>query len=242
MKKIQLLLLLAFSMLLVQCDTAERRQSKAEDLIKKHLFETLDNFDSHELISVKLDTLHDVWMSDPKMMELGNDYIMAQAYYEQLESEISDLQARVKSRQQAALRNILNGNGGAFWSQAISIQDFKNQILTTQAASKEAYIEMCTLADSLVANNQKLENANEFAGWYVTYKFRYTASSGEPRIHTEYHIINPELSEILYSWDEDDYAVFQKIKSINDAIHNHQPDWRAEIVDSEDAPVEQTAE
>lgn len=234
MKKVLLMLMLLLSLLFVQCDTAERRQSKAEDLIKKHLFETLDNFNSHELISIKLDTLHRVWLASPQMIELGNEYLSVQANYYQLESEISDLEDRIKSSQQAAVRSLFNGNGGGFWSQAINIQDIKERISTKQADSKVAYINMRTLGDSLVANNQRLEEANDFAGWYVTYKFRYTDSSGEPRIHTEYHILNPKLSEILYSWDEDDYSKMQMIKSVNDAIQNHPQDWRLELEMAED--------
>lgn len=242
MKIVQRSFLLLLSLLFVQCDTAERRQSKAEDLIKKHLFETLDNFDSHELISVKLDTLHKVWLASPKMIELGNEYLLAQSKYYQLESEISDLEDRIKSSQQAAVRSLFNGNGGGFWSQAINIQDIKERISAKQAESEGAYINMRTLGDSLVANNQMLEDANDFAGWYVTYKFRYTDSSGEPRIHTEYHILNPKLSEILYSWDEDDYSKLQMIKSVSDAIQNHPQDWRLELEMAEDELSEKVDE
>lgn len=87
-----------------------------------------------------------------------------------------------------------------------------------------------------------LEDANDFAGWYVTYKFRYTDSSGEPRIHTEYHILNPKLSEILYSWDEDDYSKLQMIKSVSDAIQNHPQDWRLELEMTEDELSEKVDE
>ena len=31
----------------MECDTAERRKSKAEDAIEKHLFETIDNYQSY---------------------------------------------------------------------------------------------------------------------------------------------------------------------------------------------------
>ncbi len=234
MKIVQLLLMLLLSSLFVQCDTAERRQSKAADLIKKHLFATLDNFDSHELISVNLDTLHKVWLASPKMIELGKEYLLTHDNYYQLESEISELEERIKSSQQAAVRSLFNGNGGGFWSQAINIQDIKEKISAKQADSKIAYIKMRTLGDSLVANNLRIENANEFAGWYVTYKFRYADSSGKPRIHTEYHILNPKLSEILYSWDEDDYSKLQMIKTVSDAIQNHPQDWRLDLEMAED--------
>lgn len=242
MKIVQLSLMLLLSLLFVQCDTAERRQSKAEELIKKHLFETLDNFDSHELISVKLDTLHRVWLASPQMIELGNEYLSAQANYYQLKAEISDLEDRIKSSQQAAVRSLFNGNGGGFWSQAINIQDIKEKISAKQTDTKVAYINMCTHGDSLVANNQRLEDANDFAGWYVTYKFRYTDTSGEPRIHTEYHILNPKLTEILYSWDEDDYGKLQMIKTVSDAIQNHPQDWRLELEMADDELKEEIDE
>lgn len=242
MKKFQLLLMLLLGILFVQCDTAERRQSKAEELIEKYLFETLDNFNSHELISVKLDTLHSVWLACPQMIELGNEYLSAQANYYQLESEISDMEDRIKSSQQAALRSLLNGNDGGFWSQAINIKDIKKSLSEKQADSKVAYINMRTLGDSLMANNKRLEEANKFAGWYVTYKFRFTDSFGEPRIHTEYHILNPKLSEIVYSWDEDDYSKLQMIKSVDDAIQNHPQDWRLELEKASDELKEEIDE
>lgn len=238
MKSVKCLFILLLGLLLVQCDTAGRRQSKAEDLIKNHLFETLDNFDSHELISVKLDTLHKVWLTSQKMIELGNDYQEAKAIYYQLDSEISDLEDRIKSSRQAAVSSLFSGNGGGFWSQAIRIQDIEEEIKAKKEDSKAAYVYMQTLGDSLIVNNQRLEKANEFAGWYVTYKFRYTDSSGVPRIHTEYHILNPQLSEILYSWDEDDYGKLKMIHSVNEAIQNEPGEWSIELATTEDEEEE----
>lgn len=242
MKIFQLLLIFLLSLLFVQCDTTERRQSKAEDLIKQHLFETLDNFDSHELISIKLDTLHIAWLASPKMIELGNEYLVAQAIYNQLESEVSDLEDQIKSSQQAAVRSFFNRDNGGFWSQAMNLQAIKERISIKKAESKAAYINMRTLGDSLVANDQRLEEMNDFPGWYVTYKFRYTDYSGEPRIHTEYHILNPKLTEILYSWDEDDYRKSQMIKSVNYAIQSHPQDWRLELEMAEDELKEEDDE
>lgn len=234
--------MLLLGLLFAQCDTSERRQSKAEELIEKHLFETLDNFNSHELISVKLDTLRKAWLSSPEMIELGDKYLLAQANYQRLESEISALEDRIKSSQKAAVRSLYSGNGGGFWSQALTIQDIKEKISAKQDESKVAYIKMRTLGDSLIVNNQRLEKATDFFGWYVTYKFRYTDSSGQPRIYTEYHILNPKLSEIIYSWGEDDYPKIRMINSVNETIEIGLQDWELELEMAEDELQEESDE
>lgn len=239
MKYFKLALSVMVSLLFVQCDTAERRQSKAGDLIKTHLFETLDNFDSHELISVKLDTLKDAWLTNADMIALGEQYIAALEYQKELEYRISVLESRIKSSQQAAISSLFSGNGGGFWSEAYNIQSIKEEVESAKRASVEAYSFYQTIGDSLGVRNQRLMEATPFAGWLVTYKYRYTDTGGEPRIHTEFHILDPEISTILYSWDEDDHNKKRMINIVNDAIIREPGEWSFELATTPDEEDEE---
>lgn len=216
MKTIRLFTLLFVCMMLVQCNTVERRQSKAEDLIKKHLFENLDEFDSITFVSISLDTLKDVWMSNPEMQKLGEDYYYAQRNNSQVNYQIQNIEDEMNSIQQTAIGSLYSRNYGAFFNKSAKYDQLKKNLKEVQTVAEEAFKSQTALEDSLRVRNQKLNTDNP--GWYVTYKYRCPDSNNKPRIHTKYFILNPDITSIIYSWDEDDYEVKSMIESVNDAL------------------------
>ena len=68
------ILSLIIILLLVQCNSEESRKEKAEELIKKDLFETLPDYKSYELVSIEMDTIKETWISIPGIIDLAKEY------------------------------------------------------------------------------------------------------------------------------------------------------------------------
>lgn len=71
------ILSLIIILLLVQCNSEESRKEKAEELIKKDLFETLPDYKSYELVSIEMDTIKETWISIPGIIDLAKEYQQA---------------------------------------------------------------------------------------------------------------------------------------------------------------------
>ncbi|MDE6490199.1 MAG: hypothetical protein K2L49_03470, partial [Muribaculaceae bacterium] len=146
-------------LLFVQCDSAERRKSKAEDAIEKHLFETLDNYQSYEKISTEVDTLQDLWLAHPEIISFAGKLCYVEDNSEFYES----------------------------------------------------------LSDNLRAMISKLEPAKE-PYWCVTQKFRISEDGQGPKIHTAHYILDHDMNEIIFSWDENDIRTQRLINIVSGII------------------------
>lgn len=95
------ILSLIIILLLVQCNSEESRKEKAEELIKKDLFETLPDYKSYELVSIEMDTIKETWISIPGIIDLAKEYQQAFAYEDNAKiryNELLEQKERLKKR------------------------------------------------------------------------------------------------------------------------------------------------
>lgn len=205
-------------LLFIQCNTAERRQSKAKDLIQKHLFETLDDYDSHQFVSIEVDTLKELWLSNPRMMELADEYSNSHIEQNRLEYRISNLNGEIKSTSNKGLKSIMDGDGYKFWELDKKYDNLKAELKAVKRQAEENQKYINSLQDSIIKHNQAMLSTDGIKGWKVVYKYRCTDSAGDTGLHTEHYIIDPEFSEITFIWDDDDSGVEEKISMISDIV------------------------
>lgn len=113
MKILKLTAGLMLCILFVQCNTMERRQSKAEEAIEKKLFETLDNFQSYEKISTEIDTLKEVWIFDDDIVATGHKLVGYQNEAAKLDDRIREINYNLEQYQESATRSFWSGNGSS---------------------------------------------------------------------------------------------------------------------------------
>lgn len=94
MKLFKMFLCALLGICFVQCDTAERRKAKAEDAIEKHLFETIDNYQSYEKISTEVDTLRDLWMANSDIIALADELCTVNDDLETVEEGYAEMKAK----------------------------------------------------------------------------------------------------------------------------------------------------
>lgn len=199
-------------MCFVQCDTTERRISKAEDVIEKHLFETLDNYQSYERISTEVDTLKEIWMTNQEIMALVKQvYEIRDARYE-ADDELTGL----RHKGERMVRRLYSGDSNAVWDLLANSGNLKDQI--TQLEEKINKLD--SLESVNIAKIYEMYWAlktPEKPYWHVKQKFRYSANGQDSRIYMFNFVCDPDVKEIIYSWEEDSPMALGLFRVINDA-------------------------
>lgn len=198
----------------VQCDTAERRKSKAEDVIEKHLFETLDNFQGYEKISTEVDTLQDLWLAHPeiisfagKLCTVEDEINTVDENYAQLNSEIETTSLQIFRGYQGLELLMLLGKVNDLKKQKEQLAENKLSLDSTYA----------TLSDNLNAMVSSLEMPKD-PYWHVTQKFRISEDRQDSKIHLAHYIFEPNMKEIIFSWDENDIRAQRLINLVSGII------------------------
>lgn len=212
MKLFKMFLSALLGMCFVQCDTAERRKNKAEDVIEKHLFETIDNYQSYEKISTEVDTLRDLWMANSDIIALADELYTVNDDLEKVEEGLAEMKAKVER----SIRQIVYRGNSQAWIEILSNRsewearrkqlDENKQILDSIHASISERI--YTMVYSLEMPKKPY--------WHVTQKFRISENGQDTKIHFAHYIFDPKMKEIIFSWDENDYRVNRLIHIVND--------------------------
>lgn len=150
----------------VECDTADRRKSKAEDAIEKQLFETRDNYQSYEKISTEVDTLQDLWLAHPEIISIAEKLCI-------VEDNLNTVD-----------------DGDSIYA---SLSDHLNAMVSSLEIPKEPY-------------------------WHVTQKFRISEDGQPTKIHLAHYIFEPNMEEIIFSWDENDIRAQRLINLVSRII------------------------
>lgn len=216
MKLFKLFLFVLLGICFVQCDTAERRKSKAEDAIEKHLFEILDNYQSYEKISTEVDTLYDIWLTEPAMLEMGLRYLDAVNNGYDMDSKIERINKKIEGYKASIRRSAWYGNWRAVGLTAFESTDVYNEL---ERATRQKQQNDSVLSDywSRLNDMHRELLAQENTYWHVRHKFRYSENGQESRIRLVNYIFDRDMKEIIYSWDDDDAQATQMIDLVNDA-------------------------
>lgn len=199
MKLLKIILPILLGVFMTQCDSSKRREAKAEDLIRKHLFETLDNYSTYENISIEVDTLREYHLSSPEVLNSAKDYLISVYKSEVHDERVADLKDRCGSA--AVSFSISHGDAVynamqnyAYASQELEKAQKDQALLRTATATKKEYFDSIYNSVTVPENNY----------WHITHKFRYADNGSDTRIYTYHYIVDPEVKEIILSWDEND--------------------------------------
>lgn len=210
MKLCKLLISTMLILLCVQCDPAERRKSKAEDVIEKHLFETLDNYQSYEKISTEVDTLQEPWILDKGIMTTGQKLLDCQNENERLNNRIIELNDIIEQYRRSVANSLLSGNGGRFWSIAAEAGSYVDELKSVNK-QKEQNDSIQTILQNELDNLCLAFQTPKETYWHVTQKFRYSKDGQDSKIYTLHFVFDPDVKEILSYWEDNDPKVIQLI-------------------------------
>lgn len=193
--------------LFFSCDSEKARQNKAEKLITKTLFEKLADYKSYENISIQIDTLEYPLLSDKNAFELANelyelnqDIFLANSELENSQSELTRLKNRIAQR---------------FWSNSMDIFQMANagnQMDNLEKKIKRVQTNLDGLNENKGSLIQKFGELNskynsiELYGWLISHKYRAKDELGNFQLFNHVYIMDKDLSEILYDYDEDNDA------------------------------------
>ena len=199
-------------MCFVQCDTAERRKNKAEDVIEKHLFETIDNYQSYEKISTEVDTLRDLWMTNPDIIALADELCTVNDDLEKIEEGYD----RLKSKGNQLSRQLWTGNASTVWMELLTNGD-KWKAQRKQLDENKQILDSihASISEQIYTMVYSLEMPKK-PYWHVTQKFRISEGGQDSKIHFAHYIFDPKMKEIIFSWDENDYRANRLIHTVND--------------------------
>lgn len=211
MKLFKMLLCALLGICFVQCDTAERRKAKAEDAIEKHLFETIDNYQSYEKISTEVDTLRDLWMANSDIIALADELCTVKDDQEKVEEGLAEM----KAKGERIARQLIYGGYSQEWIDLLSNRS-KWEAKKKQLDENKQMLESMRASLSDRINNMvySLEIPKK-PYWHVTQKFRISEDGQDSKIHLAHYIFEPDMKEIIFSWDENDYRANRLIHTVN---------------------------
>ena len=203
MKKLYYLSI-AIGLLCVQCDANKARQSKAENLITKSLFEKLPDYKSYENVSMEVDTLDYSILSNEKAYELADELYEINQDIFLAKREVED--------SENDLKRLINRAAKRFWSNSMDLFDLANASNQMENLEKKIQTEKENL-DKLYENRTSLihqfeelnskYDPNDLYGWSVSHKYRAKDESGNFQLFNHVYIINKDFSKIIYDYDGD---------------------------------------
>lgn len=225
--KITYLAVIILGLFLVQCDTPEKRKAKAKDVIEKHLFETLDNYQSYESISLDIDTLNEVWIANRELREYGDELATIINNGVELESQIFEIERKFKTLQKSVADDFLFNSSrfqANFWSNANRISNIKNELdrLNTEKQRNDSLelnlrVVIKEMYESLAIPSKPY--------WLVTNKFRYSDTGLGTKIHNIYYIFDNEIKEIIFSWDDNDININNSLNFVRSIVTDYSEDY-----------------
>ena len=199
MKLLRITFPILLGMCMTQCDSSKRREAKAEDLLQKHLFETLDNYSTYEKIAIEIDTLREYHLSSPDVFNSAKDYLMSYYKSEVHDERVEELEKRAKH----AAYSVITSNGYNFLYAMQNYESAEKEFEKAQeyqASMRSATTVKKEYLDSVYNSVTVPENPY----WHITHKFRYANDGSNARIYVYHYIVDPEVKEIILSWDEND--------------------------------------
>ena len=204
MKGLNYLAIFLFPCLLTGCISREDNpyKDKALELIKKDLFNTLDNYDNYEPIGIEISRLRLDYLGDSLIQDLIKEIRKADSVVELKRKTDIEAYRSLKSYRGYPYYNKLTDYTGLMkWSKAISERydvDQKRQILV----------------DSILPLVEKQDSC--MYGWKVNYKFRHKRNEAYPEIYNYTYYLNKDCNQILLfvgelSWSDDDVAFADRI-------------------------------
>lgn len=214
MKLFKISLCALFCICFVQCDTAERRKSKAEDAIEKHLFETLDNFQGYEKISTEVDTLQDLWLAHPEIISIAEKLRTVEDDLNAVNEGCAQLDSKIRTLHRQIYRGYSKAELLEWMGDA---SDLRKQM--EQLAERKPFLDSihAGLSDNLNAMVSSLEMPKD-PYWHVTQKFRISEDGQDSKIHLAHYIFEPNMKEIIFSWDENDIRAQRLINLVSGII------------------------
>lgn len=214
MKIIKLTVCMLMCLLFVQCNTMESRKSKAEDAIEKMLFETMDNFQSYEVISTEIDTLKQIWMTSEKIMSIAKRFMEAKAEGMAFDNQIHRLNETIEGHKRAMTNSFLSGNGRAFWSRAAASAEDEKELKRLLELKENNDSVLCVQLNEISELYNTMDEP-EKPYWHIKHKFRYGEHGDETRIHVLHYIFDPKVERVIFSWDEEDLEIQDMIEHID---------------------------
>lgn len=230
-------------LLFVQCDTEESRKEKAEELIKQDLFETLPDYKSYELVSMKMDTIKESWVTIPGIIELAKEY--QQAFVDEGNAKIR-YNELIDQKERLGKRAFNRYMASDLFGLA-EIGKEKKQLENEIAAADSEWAEAADRSESIygeltdkIASNK----SEDFVGWNVTHKFRANNDEGVMQLYCYHYYISPDMKRILVKWADDDEEIpqlFNLMKSVLDAIKNSELSSARQTDDTENVEFKDIA-
>lgn len=201
MKK--LLFVIMAAVLLAGCQSKEE---KAQELIKKDMFTTLDDFDSYEPVETKLDSAFNSPYIDKEVRtnidKLDSCFIVALKNSKKLRKAVDDMRLWVSS----------TTHTGRY--------QFQKADETAKECSKKSDEIHKELEDTENAIKNKIkETKRDFIGWETIHKFRNKDKNGEKSMHNYLYIFDKDMKNIIYKEDMDDKVnirIRKDIKSMSE--------------------------
>lgn len=202
MKK--LLFLLVLFITLASCTS---RDDKIDHLIKDHLFNTLDDFDSFEFVSMEVDSSFASIYNDDKAILWGMEFRIVLSDLTE-ESNKLDL---IKKRMDI-WRNVSSIYGVNEYTNA------RREYDESMKYGREQLSRLAQLSDSVKARKANIPE-NEFIGWRVNYKFRSKNKDGNTMLSEKIFVLDKEISKINAEYDKEDNKETERFVEINMALN-----------------------
>lgn len=202
MKKV--LFILIASIALVSCTS---REDKIEDLIKSHLFSTLDDFDSFEFVSMEVDSSFASIYNDEQAILWGMEFRIILSDLTEKSNELDLIKKRMD-----IWRNSSTIYGVNEYTNARKEYD------ECMKYGRKQLERLSQLSDSVKVRKSNIPE-NEFIGWKVNYKFRSKNKDGNTMLSEKIFIIDREISKINAEYDKEDNTESERFVEINMALN-----------------------
>lgn len=206
------------------CDTEKSRKSKAEDVIKQDLFETLPDFDSYQSISLELDTIKEDWLSIPGIIDIAWDYKSACDMVNEINNELQSREQKLANVQEEMKNGFWSGQinfGEAYNKYATRLVDMDKNIESIKRQREQINSHVTSMSNIIKSKYDSIPDKGKFQGWHATHKFRTKDMMGNPFISTRHYYLSPDLTQIIIRWDEDgeDADTGEMLSLVNELIH-----------------------
>lgn len=205
---IMIIIALTTTLLFVQCNTEESRKNKAEDLIKQDLFETLPDYKSYELVSIKMDTIKETWISIPGIIDLAREYRQALTDKDNADIQYNELLAQKKSLEGTALSTYMSADIFEWARYGQESERLDNEIANANSQCMEAADKAENIYYKL-ADKIKKSKSEDFVGWNVTHKFRANNDEGVSQLYCYHYYLSPDMKQTIIKWNDKDYEIPQ---------------------------------
>lgn len=215
-----IILSLIIILLLVQCNSEESRKEKAEELIKKDLFETLPDYKSYELVSIEMDTIKETWISIPGIIDLAKEYQQAFADEDNAKIRYNELLEQKERLKKRAFNRYMASDLFGLAEIGNQKKRLDDEIAAVDSQWEEASDRSGDLYNQLTEKIIK-NKTDDFVGWDVTHKFRAKDTDGVMQLYCYHYYISPDFKRVILKWEEGEEEIPQLLnlmESILDTI------------------------